>query len=793
MLSLRPSHGSNPVTDHGMRLLYVASGGSAIDTATSQQLTKAVGRNQVTQVESAGAALTELRSATSEYRALLISPGFNEQETLALIRGLRNEGAAIAIVPIVTEAHRGLVSSAVRAGAEAVLLMVNGLLIDAQETLSRILPRSSATPPAAKPPATVAATQRALAELRKLHSLLYGKGKEAAPEEASSEFAPGAGGRLGLTPPTRAPQEAASPAGAEAMPEKPRPTHAPAATASAHMRRPVLASVPAARDPRTTDKAFDSRTRAALEAALQASRVELRRAADAHAAEREVWEATRKELEARLDEDHSAARGRVDLEGELSEAKRKFGTSTDAYAAERAAWESTRRELEMRVKTLQAVIGGTRKLEAELKTTQAELQERMAADSTKDAAWDEIRQRLEADLESRTYELESANSARASAEEALQSVQAELHELQQTSHTGHQAASEWEETRHQLEQQVYQLEQQVHQLERQVIEARSAASQSVRSDSASVEQARREISQAKRAADEAASDAEQARAEAGAVKEELEVRNRSLDELRSEHAKLAANYRALEGKLSESRERIRQLSEAAQHQPEPREIAAPLAAAEQRREVSRVEQVGKLGSAMAPEIEALVSSIDQYASRLVRQFDASHPQRADAEAILKNSSRATSLLRQLVTFSRRQAKPVARVELNDVIKRAEPTLARLLGGDIELKLAMGQAATLTMGEDDAEQLLTALVFSVREALTMGGSVLLTTTTVFADHGPSGPSGARVLVAATAFGYGVQSAKSSSALDGVVRRCGGELTLGGEPNRDAIVQVSLPIA
>ena len=288
MLSLRPSHGSNPATDHGMRLLYVASGGSAIDTATSQQLTKAVGRNQVTQVESAGAALTELRSATSEYRALLISPGFNEQETLALIRGLRNEGAAIAIVPIVTEAHRGLVSSAVRAGAEAVLLMVNGLLIDAQETLSRILPRSSAKPPAAKPPATVAATQRALAELRKLHSLLYGKGKEAAPEEASSEFAPGDGGRLGLTP-TRAPQETASPAGAEPMPEKPRPAHAPAATASAHMRRPVLASVPAVRDPRTTDKTFDSRTRAALEAALQASRVELRRAADAHAAEREVW------------------------------------------------------------------------------------------------------------------------------------------------------------------------------------------------------------------------------------------------------------------------------------------------------------------------------------------------------------------------------------------------------------------------------------------------------------------------------------------------------------------------
>ena len=135
----------------------------------------------MTQVESAGGALAELQSSQTVYRALLISPGFSEPEALALIRGLRNEGAAVAIVPVVTESQRGLCSSAVRAGAEAVLLMVNGALVDAQETLSRILPRAASTPPAAKirPAAAVAAGQRALAELRKLHSLLYGKGRDA--------------------------------------------------------------------------------------------------------------------------------------------------------------------------------------------------------------------------------------------------------------------------------------------------------------------------------------------------------------------------------------------------------------------------------------------------------------------------------------------------------------------------------------------------------------------------------------------------------------------------------------
>jgi hypothetical protein len=767
------------MTDQGMRLLYVTSGGSAIDTAATGQLSKAVGRGRLTQVESAGAALAELQSAPAEYRALLISPGFSEPETLALIRGLRNEGAPVAIVPVVTEAHRGLCSSAVRAGAEAVLLMVNGVLIDAQETLSRILPRATAAPVAAqsRPPATIAATKRALAELRKLHSLLYGKGR-AADDETPSEFSPGEGGRLGLglNPPSQSPEETASPAGAARMPEKPRSTYAPATAPTLPPRRPILSSVPP--PTRAAEKTFDGRTRAALEAALQASRVELRRAADAHAAEREVWEATRKELEARSDEIHSDSRGRVDLENELNEAKVKFAAATDSFAADRAAWDNTRRELEMRVKTLQAVIGSTRKIEAELRTTQADLQQVMTSEGSKEAAWEETRARLEAEIDRRGNELEAAHAARSHVETSLEAAHAEL---QQLSRTHADAVETWERARQELQQEISDLQ--------------AAAGESARHDSVSVEQVRGEIEQARRAADKAIAAAEaradarasEARAEAETVRAELETRNKSLDELRSEHARLAAAYRGLEGKLSEARERVRQLDEGSQANRAAASAAVasgPLAAAEQRRDVSRIEQVGKLGSAMAPEIETLVSAIDQAAARLVKQLDASSPQRAELEVMLKNSSRATSLVRQLVTFSRKQAKPIVRVDLNEVARRAEPSLARLLGGEIDLKLALGAAASLAAGEDDVEQILTALMFSAREALTLGGTVVL--ATAIAD-------GSRAQLTATALGYGVQPAKSSTALDVVLKRCGGEVTLGGEPGRDAVVQVVLPLA
>ena len=186
---------------------------------------------------------------------------------------------------------------------------------------------------------------------------------------------------------------------------------------------------------------------------------------------------------------------------------------------------------------------------------------------------------------------------------------------------------------------------------------------------------------------------------------------------------------------------------------------------------------------MAPEIETLVSSIDQAAAKLVKQIDPANPQRAEFEAILKSSSRASSLVRQLVTFSRKQAKPIVRVDLNDVVKRAEPSLARLLGGEIDLKLTLGQAPPLTAGEDDVEQILTAMIFSAREALTLGGTVVLSTAS----------DGSRAQLTATAFGYGVQPAKGSTALDGVLRRCAGDVTLAGEPDRDTVIQVSLPLA
>jgi signal transduction histidine kinase len=195
---------------------------------------------------------------------------------------------------------------------------------------------------------------------------------------------------------------------------------------------------------------------------------------------------------------------------------------------------------------------------------------------------------------------------------------------------------------------------------------------------------------------------------------------------------------------------------------------------------------------MAPEIESLMTQVDRSAAELLRDLDPSHPVRARAQSIAEHSERAARLLRQLVSVSKRQARPTAAIDLNDVVNRVQPTLARLAGDDIELTIAPGPTATLTMTEDDLEQILTALVFSARESLTLGGSILLSTSAYDPDQAPViAAAASRVVLSATAFGYGVQAATPSSALEHVVRRCGGELSVSGEQDRDSIIQVSLP--
>ena len=204
--------------------------------------------------------------------------------------------------------------------------------------------------------------------------------------------------------------------------------------------------------------------------------------------------------------------------------------------------------------------------------------------------------------------------------------------------------------------------------------------------------------------------------------------------------------------------------------------ASPLAALQAR----RVEEVGRLATAMAPDIERLAADVEQRVRDLRDRLGHGAAAATEVTACADLAARSAALARQLATFGRRQAGTVAAVNINDTIRRAEPMLAQLVGDYIGFEIRLGPAATLTADAQDLDHLVSSLVTSGRDALPAGGSLLLETSAVAREDALSAELGPSTRVSLTASGYGVQHPGDVLALTLVARRAGADLRISSEP-------------
>jgi hypothetical protein len=291
----------------------------------------------------------------------------------------------------------------------------------------------------------------------------------------------------------------------------------------------------------------------------------------------------------------------------------------------------------------------------------------------------------------------------------------------------------------------------------------------------------------------------EARVRDGAPGRNLHSREETPLEAHPNDKELLAAYRALEARLRETTSRLQLLRREAdaQHGAPASASALPLTAGEHL-QARRIEEVGALAAAMVPDITDLVTSIDDDGTPLWRDLAESDPQRTCVERILGHSRQATRLLQQLRVFIDKQTKPLVTLDLNDAVGRAEPMLAQVVGADVDFRVVLGPTATITVGEDDFELMLTTLVFAARDLLTVGGSVVIETSSpngnaVNEDPHANGAADQCRLVTVTASGYGVQPARPSFALELAVRRCGGTLSVGDDWPRSCLLRVVLPLA
>ncbi len=150
----------------------------------------------------------------------------------------------------------------------------------------------------------------------------------------------------------------------------------------------------------------------------------------------------------------------------------------------------------------------------------------------------------------------------------------------------------------------------------------------------------------------------------------------------------------------------------------------------QLRQAQKMEAVGQLAGGVAHDFNNLLQVIQGYGDMALMYLQAGDRVRRYVEEIMKATGRASTLVRQLLTFSRRELFQPENLNFNDVIADLIKMLRRVIGEHIELEFH--PAADLRMVYADrgqVEQIVMNLCVNSRDAMPEGGRITIETGSV----------------------------------------------------------------
>jgi PAS domain S-box-containing protein len=152
---------------------------------------------------------------------------------------------------------------------------------------------------------------------------------------------------------------------------------------------------------------------------------------------------------------------------------------------------------------------------------------------------------------------------------------------------------------------------------------------------------------------------------------------------------------------------------------------------EQLRQSQKMEALGQLAGGVAHDFNNMLAVI-QLQSTLLQDEDATPDVLEGIQQILAATERAGNLTRQLLTFSRRQAKQAVPLDIGNTIGTLIKLLRRVLGEDVTLETHFAPSLPLVHADPGMmEQVLMNLALNARDAMPRGGrlTISLEPTTV----------------------------------------------------------------
>lgn len=180
-------------------------------------------------------------------------------------------------------------------------------------------------------------------------------------------------------------------------------------------------------------------------------------------------------------------------------------------------------------------------------------------------------------------------------------------------------------------------------------------------------------------------------------------------------------------------------------------------------EAQKLEAIGQLAGGVAHDFNNILTVINCNTDLALETLPAHHPAYEDLQEIRQSARRATHLVRQLLTFARRQGGLPEIVDINQLVVNIIPMLRRLIGEQIELAITPGPVLSqVKIDPHQFEQVLINLAVNARDAMPGGGRLSITTASLELNEAavesfPEAVPGTYVQVAVGDTGVGITEA------------------------------------
>ena len=141
------------------------------------------------------------------------------------------------------------------------------------------------------------------------------------------------------------------------------------------------------------------------------------------------------------------------------------------------------------------------------------------------------------------------------------------------------------------------------------------------------------------------------------------------------------------------------------------------------RETLKMEALERFAGGVAHEFNNLLAAIRGHCELLLKKHPEDDPTSGKIRQIVKSVDRAIALVRQLLTFSRRQKVAPQVFDVNRALARLEVTLCNILGPNVDLSFELDPAAAyILIDPGEFDRMLMNLIANSRDAMREPGTV-----------------------------------------------------------------------